>query len=412
MDLDSARALLDAGAMTGLFTRLPLLQGRPLRAAELSGLWVKPRRHFNACYRLRFDGEDGGTVFASGFVVEAARAAAIVAQAGLHRSGTADPVNCPHCTTCLVQPGLVLQLFPFDYRLPTLPACFDPGRVGRSLGPGLDFVGCQPAGYRPGMRCQIRYWTAHGTTVYGKVAVEESPGRVSSLHQRVRAALAKSLVKVRVPEPLRYIPELHLAVVAATPGESLYDAVRNGRDLGAEIRGVAGAVADFHRLEVGGVERVYDLTDEIHLIDSWVDLVAELYPELSRTLSECETLLRGTQPGAAPPRAFVHRDFYDKQVVLSSDGITLLDMDTACRGDPEIDLGNFCAQLCLRGLQWDAQKHCETLQERFLSSYPASVAADRVTWYCRSSLLRLACGYALRPRWRHLAPALIAMAMQ
>lgn len=408
MRLETTRLLLDAPAMTRLLGRVPALRGRNISSGQLVALWVKPGRHFNTCYRLSVPGADAATVLASAYVLEPSRAAQVVSDIGPHTADSRPLGTCAHCSTLRVQPDLLLQLFPLDYRLPTLPTCLDARRIGETLDDALPFTGCEPIGYRPGMRCQIRYRTAAGTNVYGKTAVERAPAQAFNLHHRVHAALLRTPRQFQVPRPLRHIPELHLTLIAEAPGESLHDALRIRRSLDADIRALAAALAEFHHLGIDGVERVYTSQDEIELIDGWVSLIAELFPDLSAALHRCRNELARTQPDTAGTKAFVHRDFYDKQVLLSAHGLTLLDMDTACNGDAEIDLGNFCAQLRLRGLQFDLQAKCADLERIFLAAYPGGVAAEKITWYRRSSLLRLACGYALRPSWHHLAPALLA----
>jgi hypothetical protein len=391
--------------MAGLFSKLPAIEGRGVRGAELVALWVKPGHHFNACYRLSV-GSEQRTLLASAFAVGRARGARVLAEIGAHRAGTADPAGCPHCGSHLAPPGVLLQLFPFDYRLPTLAACMDARRVSTAADIAVQVSGSEPSGYRPGMRCQIHY-EAEAQALYGKVAVERSPGRAFALQERMHAALIGTMRRFRVPAPVRYVPELHLSLVAAAAGESVYDALHAQREIGAELRAVARVLGDFHSLDIAGVERVYGPEDDLMLIDGWCGLVAELCPGLAATLAACQTELVRTRPERLAARAFVHRDFYDKQVLLSPNGVTLLDMDTACHGDPEIDLGNFAAQLRLRGRQRDQQDRCRALEEEFLASYPCSTITERVTWYRRSALLRLACYYALRPHWHHLAQGLI-----
>ncbi len=407
MDAANARLLLNATEMVPLFRHMPALRAHSVEGAELRALWVKPGHHFNAHYRLTVAGESSTPLLASAFLLDAGRDAQVIRALGEHRPRDAA-ANCPHCNSYLVRPGVLVQLFPLDYRLPTLPACLDARRVGHSLARGLDLTASEPAGYRPGMRCQIRYWNARGTTCYGKVAVEKEPGRIFALHERVHAALERARSRCRVAEPLGYVAELHLTVMAAAPGTTFHDALRGGRDLDTEVRAIARALADLHHLMVDGVDRLYDVADELELVQAWVRAVSEILPDGASVLRASEARLLKHQPTAGNAGAIVHRDFYDKQVLLSPSGQTFLDMDTTCRGDPELDLGNFCAELQLRGMQFEQAERCLALGQAFLRSYPGRFDADRVEWYRQSSLLRLACGYTLRPRWRHRALELIA----
>ncbi len=406
MQPETTRLLFDTPAMTRLFTRIPALQEHAIERSQFAAVWVKPGRHFNVCYRLEVPGADDGTVLASAYVLEPERTAQIMSKIGPHAANR-HRRTCPHCNTLVVQPDLLLQLFPFDYRLPTLAACVDADAISSVFDTAPRLTDCEPIGYRPGMRCQIRYRTAAGTSIYGKTAVERTPGQTFERHQRIQAVLRGSPQRFRIGRPLRYLPEFHLALMAEAPGESLHALLKTDSALDAEVLAIAAALADFHRLAVGGAERTYGLFDEINLLEGWTSLIADLFPDLAAALNESYAELVRTQPTIGGTKAFVHRDFYDKQVLLSPHGLTFLDIDTACEGDAEIDLGNFCAQLRLRGLQFGLQAKCAHLERTFLAAYPAKVAAERVAWYRRSSLLRLACGYALRPNWRHLTPALL-----
>jgi hypothetical protein len=410
MHRDSIRLLLSSDDVSRAFGKIPALCGRRVYSAAPVTSWVKPGRHFNACFRVSLDSADGAAMLVSAFVLDADRAAHVVAKAGPHRPGS-EPADCAHCSVALAAPDLLLQLFPHDYRLPTLALCLDAGRVSRAVGAGIEFIGCEPCGYRPGMRCQIRYWTADGRAVYGKVAVEKAAGQAHASYQYIDAASLRAGAGFRVPTVVEHIADLQLTLVNAVNGESLYDKIRRQQVRAAQCEAAALALWDFHRLVVDSVERVYGVADELQLIHGWTTLVADIYPQLAMSLHACEQALRSARPEAVPARALVHRDFYDKQILLGDSGIALLDLDTACRGDPEIDLANFGAHLRLRGLQWGQRETCEWIEECFLRAYPGRVATDRVVWYRRAALLRLACVYAFRPHWHHLAPQLIAEAM-
>jgi aminoglycoside phosphotransferase (APT) family kinase protein len=87
----------------------------------------------------------------------------------------------------------------------------------------------------------------------------------------------------------------------------------------------------------------------------------------------------------------------------------LLDFDNAAAGDPAQDHGNFTAHLILRGRQEPAQANNILGGMRaFEDTYESDDAAltARAAWWRAAALLRLSVLYALRPRWRHLAPGL------
>lgn len=342
-------ALLDPERMADLFSRLPALRRRRVIGAEVASLWVKPGRHFHAAYRLSL----------------ASRREPLVASALVLQKAPPAPVSVTaRRRTSFTSPGLMLQLFPSDHRLPTLEDCLHPVRLGGTL--GAQVRSCAVASYRPGRRCQIRYSTGEGE-LYGKVAVEAEPGSTFALHRRIHAELSRIADDIGVPEPVERVAPLHLSLVRAAPGRSLYDALRQGEELGGTIRRLGRQTARFHGLETGGRERVHGPYEETALVRSWTELTSALFPKLAPLLSAAMTSLAAAAPAVREPRAFVHRDFYDKQIILAGEGFTLLDLDTACRGDPEIDAANFCAHLHLRSIQTGGRVPARSLEEDFLS---------------------------------------------
>lgn len=391
MDLSSVRVLLDESRVMALFRAIPALAGRRF-SGELVRYWIKPGRHFNGSFRLHLC--DGSSVIASAFAVGGQQAATILRK----------HVNRDSCA--VVEPGLLLQLFPHDYRLPALAACLDPVRINKAVGGKLPDVQIEAVGYWPGMRCQLRYSTPT-CVMYGKVALEREPGRAFEIQARVNKALEWPWRIFRTPGVVCYVADLGLTFTSAVPGRSLYDRLPGNGDLTRAMVLAASALAQLHAVSLDRIERVYSPPDELQLLQGWSALAIELFPQLNRGLRACEADLQRSAPEGSSRLAVVHRDFYDKQLLLFDGGLSLLDLDTVCHGDAEIDIGNFAAHLYLRGLQLQESKRCGELAETFVAAYPGGVDAQRVRWYRRTALLRLACNYAMRPPWRHIAPALI-----
>lgn len=405
MSPDAIRVLLDPAAFARAASEVPALRGKRLGEARLAAYWVKPGRYFNACFEI--DGDDERFVV-SGFALTAGRADALSGRLGGHRCASGDPKACAPCATLRTAAGLVLQLFPFDERLRTLPHCLDARRVGEALGGAI--VACEPSGYRPGMRCQIRYRFADGSVAYGKVAVERDPGRAFRLQEKLFAAFGAAASGVRVARPWRYLSDLRLTVVCGAPGRNLHELLSPHSPPPAALAAVARGLGELHGLTADGIDRLYTPAEEVALVASWAGLIGEIFPHHREALGACLGRLRETVPAPAARPVLVHRDFYAKQILLSSRGLALLDLDTVCWGDPEIDLGNFAAHLVLRALQAGVPAWAERAEELFLSAYPGSVLGERLGWYRTATLLRLACVYVLRPQWRSLASSLIAAA--
>jgi len=113
---------------------------------------------------------------------------------------------------------------------------------------------------------------------------------------------------------------------------------------------------------------------------------------------------------ADAPIATCHRDFHDKQILYDGDRSVLLDCDTLAMADPALDLGNFIAHLQWRTHQ--SPNHSDQLAQGTRAFRRAYGAMDdgtqkRAGWWSAATLLRLACLYTWRPRWRHAVPAVL-----
>jgi len=389
--------------MAGVLADLPWLAGESLTGVEFLVSWVKPGRHFNVHYRLSTESSSGELheSLVSAFVVERSRGLRALAKNGEH--------------SVFIEPDLLLQRFPWDYRLPTLRRCLKPRAVRRAWGRNAkrhEIRDCRVIAYRPGMRCQIAYVGGDGSRVYGKVAVEKRGAGYTYRTQRDLCAVIDSAgVELRIPRPLAYLEDLELTLIEAGEGVSIGDLIDDGVDCREGMARVASAAAELHNIDTSITERSFTVANELELLETWTALSAQLFPHLREDLTVARDHLTETAPPVIAPGAVLHRDFYDKQILLGDGPPTLLDMDTACVGDAELDIGNFCAHLSLRGVQENAPERYRGWCDDFLGAYSRCLDTSRLMWYQRATLLRLACYYALRPQWLHISPALISASL-
>ncbi|MDN5586710.1 MAG: phosphotransferase [Brevibacterium sp.] len=98
----------------------------------------------------------------------------------------------------------------------------------------------------------------------------------------------------------------------------------------------------------------------------------------------------------------IHRDLHDKQIMWDPvAGPGLLDVDTACLGERELDLGNLRAHARWRTHQgiWTVDDAEVVFREISRVTSASGLDPRRVSVYERSTLLRLVCVYAFRPKW-------------
>lgn len=409
--------LLDADGMAGRLQALQAFAGGSARLAALAveRIWVKPGRHVHVSYHVtvEVEGEPHATRAVAALAASEGELRAMERRAV---ATAAEPPPIPlmwdarRSTVRCDAPPMLLQLFPWDYRLPTLPLALASETVGRAVeSRGLGEA--RVVGYWPGMRCQLRYADGEGSpALFGKVFTDEDGARSVA---RTLQVLGAGVIDAGFSTPRLHacLPALRLVLTEPLPGASLLGRLASAAGDETFPR-LARALARFHALRPPHVERVFSVTDDLAVVRGWVAFVAGFLPELGDSAAAALVALESSQPSSAGAPGLVHRDFYDKQLLVGDGALGLLDLDTACLGDGEIDVGNFCAHLLLRSLQVpDQQWDPVQASRRFVDVYRAErrgADPERIRWYRASALLRLACVYALRPWWPMLGPRLIA----
>ena len=401
--------LRDPEAMRRAVALVPVFATRRARlsALALDRLWVKPGRHCHAAYRVTLDrGGDAVETLASATLLRDPSRGPALLRAARAVPAVRAPWTAGDASVLVDSPCALVQLFPWDHRLPTLARAVDPTDVGGAL--GIPVRTAAPVGYWPGVRCQIRYETNEGT-LFGKVFPDASGEDVGRRLAGLATALegASELV---VPRVRAWIAPLELLVTTPLAGDALGECLRRGTS-GEVIGRVAAALARLHATALPDVSRRFAPTDDLAIVQQWVAFAGAVFPELEADLRNALARLEQARPVRDRPPTLVHRDFYDRQVLIGGTHVGLLDLDTLCQGDPEIDVANFCAHLVLRGLQWyDEPRTFDALATGFTAAYRAcrpDLEEARVAWYRASASLRLACVYGMRPWWTALVPSLI-----
>ncbi len=301
---------------------------------------------------------------------------------------------------------LVVNAFPLDPELPSLPVAVDPTRVLpvlRHVRPGAERVSVAVAHYPRTGRCVLRYDLDGGARLYGKVRRE--PGRSE---QTVLADLRRA--GVPVPRPLGADPVLRMDLLDELPGRAM---LRAPVDLHRSVAQVA-RLADAVHLSAAPMPRVRRIEDEVAAARREIQVVAPVWPEVAahadQLLVGCLRRAAGTRVSPLVPS---HGDFTPAQILVDEHAggrWGVLDFDEACLAEPAFDLGRFEAYLRLalarRGLD-------DAPVAAFLSAYrpvPSRMLFDRVAVYRTLALVRLALHACLQLKPGRLATALAVLA--
>jgi hypothetical protein len=317
--------------------------------------------------------------------------------------------------------GLVLRFAGLDERLIGLKVAYDPAAIAPVLSRHLPINGGAEEGrvkvlnHRLGKRCVLRYRL-------GEASPEADQTRARSAIVKVyeaRSGLGGQVFSVmrnlkengfghgakdgiRIPTPLAYLPEWKLLLMEDVPGSTPAHPDLQG------MEAAGWALAKLHRCSLE-VPMRHSVDDEVALLGGWVAVIPQVYPELKEGLEEAFAIVRaGLRKCRDGGPTLVHRDYHEKQILVGGAQTIVIDFDTLCRADPALDVGNFLAHQKLAELQ--GRGDARRLEAAFLDGYrllaPPGVF-DRVEAYTNSALLRLACLYALWPRWSHLADPIL-----
>ena len=112
-----------------------------------------------------------------------------------------------------------------------------------------------------------------------------------------------------------------------------------------------------------------------------------------------------------PTDRLVHGDLHDRNLLLTTGGIALLNMDSLGIGDPVEDVGNLVSHFVLRALQAGRPAEtCRVQARTFIEHYARLMDPppfEGLGAVSARTLFRLACIYRFRRKWHHLCPALL-----
>lgn len=254
--------------------------------------------------------------------------------------------------------------------------------------------------WRRGRRVVLR---AHDGSGYLKVVRSESIAAISRAHDRAEAFRGGFVTPdVTLADPAGCV---HLSRVA---GRTLHDL---GADPGTPNAVVHAAWAGWAR----GWERVlaapvaadaapHTAADEAEVLLRWRDhaLRAGVASAVAVAFDRAaDALVTGVGDASTP----AHRDLHDKQVLWDGRRAGLIDLDTAARAEPALDLANLRAHVAWRQGQGrlSAPRALAALSAIDGVATRAHVDSERIAAYEASTRLRLGAVYLFRPAWHDRA---------
>lgn len=195
-------------------------------------------------------------------------------------------------------------------------------------------------GHRRGRRAVVRdgrRWI--------KVMRQASLQPAADRHRAIQSAVAGS--RVRVPELVSVERRLGAIVVGHLDGVAMLEAA----DPVAAAGSVRRTMLEWWRLATPLDLPVHDAQAERAVLASWAMAAArhqvipvELRPAFAAATASADAALATLGPRRA---VLSHRDLHDAQILVDGRQVGMLDLDTAARADPALDLGNLLAHVDL-----------------------------------------------------------------
>jgi aminoglycoside phosphotransferase (APT) family kinase protein len=289
---------------------------------------------------------------------------------------------------------LLVQVFPYDYRLPglmqlvngssdVLAVLFADGEAGDWH---IETWKSEVLRFRPDMRAMVRLdvearQPESGKTAarrgYAKVYREPEEGRHAfRLLQALRERTQDEGAAFSVARPIAYLEDMQTLLVDEASGDRLLHVVRRRSSAEAEaaIRRAARAVAGMHCVSLpDGLLPLARKEKQDQLAEVATSL-SRKEPEHAAAIGELVSAIG--QAMGEPPQAPTHFDLKQGHILIGSDHVAILDFDKMAIGNPLLDVANLVATLGAEreGSQIRTERR-SGLADAFVDVYFANVPA-------------------------------------
>lgn len=162
-----------------------------------------------------------------------------------------------------------------------------------------------------------------------------------------------------------------------------------------------------------GGQAVHDARAEYATCERFAARLTAAGAELDWSARRMLAQLRGLLVLDNSPRCNVHRDFYEKQVLVQGESCTLLDLDLAGQGAPEQDPTNALLHARMAAVLGECDPRRQQEAEHvFLATLGSDTGTQQWHLWLALNALRMALVHMPRPRTRHAVPLLLRTAAE
>ena len=318
--------------------------------------------------------------------------------------------------------GMLVQVFPYDRRLPTLPLLIAEPLPELELpllarfGPGnwrTEAWNVEPVRYRAGLGAALRLTVqgqddATGRRVerrfYAKVYRDEGQGQQT--HQVLRELWKQAGANgegFTVARPLSYLRDLRTLLQEEAPGTPLEEILLGDRDPTEAVRRVAQALAAFNQGDAPPTTRPHLLADQVAVLERARRLLGWACPHLR---VEVESIIEGVLAGLKEvPLRPTHRDLKPDHIFVDGERTIFIDLDSFAKADPVLDPAHLLARLAAMPALFPVpRQRARAAAREFAEEYFAHVPStwqERLPFHYAGTLLEVAHGFFRRqaPDW-------------
>ena len=316
---------------------------------------------------------------------------------------------------------MLVQVFPYDRRLPTLPLVMagpppelEPVLVGR-FGEGewrVQSWNVQPVRYREQGGAVLRYTAKARNAATGRTTEKSFYAKVyrhekgEQTYQALRALWRRTSANgegFTVVRPLAYLSEHRALILEEAPGTPLDQILLGKSDPTAAVRRVAQALAAFNQGDVPAMTRRHLLADQVAVMERARKLLGWACPHLRE---EVDSIIEGVSAGLEDvPLRPTHRDLKPDHIFVDGERTIFIDLDSLARADPVLDPAYLLARLAampavLPVPPEQTRRAAREFAEEYFSHVPEAWQ-ERLPFHYAGTLLEVAHGFFRRqlPDW-------------
>ncbi len=173
---------------------------------------------------------------------------------------------------------------------------------------------------------------------------DERLGHTFSVMKSLRSNGFGEDSRLKVPNPILYIPTLSFLMMEKADGEPLREILERRSDPDLYVKGAARWLARLHSCNVT-LDGEFSHDDEIANSHRYARAASWLLPTLKLEIQSISNQLIDAQKALHPlARKPIHGDYHPRNIIVSPDLTTVIDFEEARMGDPAFDVGYFVAQ--------------------------------------------------------------------